>query len=314
MTKARNGNKNNNENKDGDACFMFMICLVSLRTLFYCILYSVFCFLFSERIQTDPRHERTTLRQTQVIIVPFCDFFDTFQAYEGVIQAINLARKNARDLVTDASIEKMELMEREWEYVKRKHACVLCFSYLLLCLFLTKRPVIVLILICNSVSINGASLHPCYGEKTPKEIIDELEEIEEDGMLDLNKVEGMRRRNQARRSPYPTLIIEVQASPPGENDINDRKSPPQSASDDDDNDLSRRGVLNDIVLKLESIFAKSAAIHKKNDIKEENSEDSFYKAIGRVSLHTLLFLCRLRVSKHSKCYSPHLIIPLLISS
>ena len=61
-------------------------------------------------------------------------------------------------------------------------------------------------------------------------------------------------------------------------------SPLQSVSyDDDDNDLARRGVLKDIVVKLESIFAKSAAIHKKNDIKTENSEDSFYKALGRVS-------------------------------
>jgi len=203
-------------------------------------------FAEEEMIRLDPSHEKTTLRQTQVIIVPFCDYFDSFKAYEGVIQAINLARKNARDLVTDVSIEKMELMEKEW-----------------------------------NVSINGASLHPRYGEKSPKEIIEELEQFEEEGMIDVNKVEGLRRRNQARRSPYPTLIVEVQASPPGENS-GSSSGPPQSVSDDDD-DLSRRGVLKDIVVKLESIFAKSAAIHKKNDVKPGNDEDSFYKAIGRTS-------------------------------
>ena len=63
----------------------------------------------------DPLHEKSTLRQTQVIIVPFCQFFDSFQAFESVIQAINEARKNAQDLVTDSSLEKMAHMEEEWK-------------------------------------------------------------------------------------------------------------------------------------------------------------------------------------------------------
>jgi hypothetical protein len=206
-----------------------------------------------EMARRDPRYEISTLRQTQVIIVPFCEYFDAFQTFEGVIQAINLARSNARDLVTDVSIEKMETMEKEW-----------------------------------NVSINGASLHPLYGEQTPKEMIEELEEMEREGEMDMNKINLMRRRNQARRSPYPTLIVEVQASPP--QFINEESyrrlggSPPDSSSpSDDDDDLSRQGVLENVVLKLESIFAKSAALHKRTEVKEEDSEDSFYNAIGRAS-------------------------------
>lgn len=201
-------------------------------------------------VYKDPNHEKTVLRQTQVIIVPFCDYFDTFQAFEGVIQAINLARKNARDLVTDVSIQKMETMEKEW-----------------------------------IVSINGASLHPRYGEKTPKEILEEMEKFESDGEVDLNKMDRMKRKNQARRSPYPTLIVEIQASPPPtQEEEEDRRSGLSSLPiSDDDDDLAKRGVLKDIVLKLESIFAKSAALHKRTEIKKENSEDSFYSAIGRVS-------------------------------
>jgi hypothetical protein len=63
----------------------------------------------------DPLHEKSTLRQTQVIIVPFCQFFDSFQAFESVILAINEARKEAQDLVTDSSIENMAKMEKEWK-------------------------------------------------------------------------------------------------------------------------------------------------------------------------------------------------------
>ena len=66
-----------------------------------------------------------------------------------------------------------------------------------------------------SVSINGACLHPKYGEKTPKELMEELEQYGEDSHDEvLKKLANSKRINQARRSPYPTLVIEIQASPP----------------------------------------------------------------------------------------------------
>ncbi len=63
----------------------------------------------------DPRHELSTMRQTQVIIVPFCEYFASFQSFERVIKAINAAREDARDFVTDPSIKKMETNEKEWK-------------------------------------------------------------------------------------------------------------------------------------------------------------------------------------------------------
>ena len=57
---------------------------------------------------TDPKHKSEVLKRTQVMILPFCEYFDSFESYEKVIKAINCARKNALDLVTDAAIENAE--------------------------------------------------------------------------------------------------------------------------------------------------------------------------------------------------------------
>jgi hypothetical protein len=42
------------------------------------------------------------------MILPFCEYFDTFEAFNEVIHAINKARKNALDLVTDLAVEKAQ--------------------------------------------------------------------------------------------------------------------------------------------------------------------------------------------------------------
>jgi hypothetical protein len=53
------------------------------------------------------------------MILPFCEYFDKFEAFEGVIEAINRARTNALNLVTDIAVEKAEkkgagLLDQEW--------------------------------------------------------------------------------------------------------------------------------------------------------------------------------------------------------
>ncbi len=53
------------------------------------------------------------------MILPFCAYFDKFEAFENVIVAINEARKNAPHLITDLAVEKVEkenagLTEQEW--------------------------------------------------------------------------------------------------------------------------------------------------------------------------------------------------------
>ena len=66
-------------------------------------------------IKKDPNHEKTKLRQTQVVIVPFCEYFDSFKGFDRVIRAINLARQNAKDLVTDVSFEQRESVIKPWK-------------------------------------------------------------------------------------------------------------------------------------------------------------------------------------------------------
>ena len=65
-----------------------------------------------------------------------------------------------------------------------------------------------------SVSINCAHLHPQYGMQTPEEQLAELKREEEEGEVDVNMQEYKKRRDEARRSPYPSVIVEVQSTPP----------------------------------------------------------------------------------------------------
>lgn len=53
-------------------------------------------------------HERMTLRQTQVVVIPSTDEFASFRVFDQVISAINQARRNARDYVTDVSLDKLD--------------------------------------------------------------------------------------------------------------------------------------------------------------------------------------------------------------
>ncbi len=42
------------------------------------------------------------------MILPFCDYFDSFETFEKVIQAVSQARVIAMDLITDVKVEKLE--------------------------------------------------------------------------------------------------------------------------------------------------------------------------------------------------------------
>jgi len=114
--------------------------------------------------------------------------------------------------------------------------------------------------------VNGASLHPDY--QTPKEIMDQMEL---QGMLDKEENRQLlERKSRARKSPYPTLIIEVKAE----------KLPEDSKEKSKDNKVKTMGSLDDVVKKLESIYAMSAAMHSRE---KGNREDIFFNAIGLVS-------------------------------
>lgn len=52
---------------------------------------------------------RRTLRQTQVLVIPANDDLnDSFAVFDQLVNAINTARRNARDYVTDHALEKLD--------------------------------------------------------------------------------------------------------------------------------------------------------------------------------------------------------------
>ena len=73
-----------------------------------------------QAMNRDPSYEPNGLKRTQVLVVPFCEYFDSFEAFENVIQATNQARINALDWMTDLDVEKFEKqiggigIETEW--------------------------------------------------------------------------------------------------------------------------------------------------------------------------------------------------------
>jgi hypothetical protein len=86
--------------------------MFSYTLLFVAIL--LFLYSFKDNFQ------RTTFRQTQVLVIPSnAAFTSSFEVFDNLIQAINQARKNAKGLITDASLEKTSqymygLNERDW--------------------------------------------------------------------------------------------------------------------------------------------------------------------------------------------------------
>lgn len=82
--------------------------------------------------------------------------------------------------------------------------------------FCTAYHLTIFLVIFYSVSINCAHLHPQFGELSPDEQLEAMKAEEETGEVDLNLQEYKKRRDEARRSPYPSVIVEVQSTPPPE--------------------------------------------------------------------------------------------------
>jgi hypothetical protein len=168
---------------------------------------------------------------------------ESFPVFDGLIESINRARRNARDYVTDAKLEKLDdddrLTDTEW-----------------------------------SVSVNCAHLHPDFGKKTAVETLQEMQEQEASGeAIDLVYEEYQAKKLLARQSPFPTIVIEVRSqSPP---DFGD--APPQQKSASASTEAAQDDkVSSDDVQKLEALFGKSAHM----DSKSGSGDDDFYDAIG----------------------------------
>jgi hypothetical protein len=119
-------------------------------------------------------------------------------------------------------------------------------------------------------------LHPKFGEKSPEQQLKDMQEEEEQGEVDLNLQEYKERRLQARRSPYPSVVVEVRSMAPPEFTPPPPKTPqqPQALEDDDDGDASRSDdvkIDSEFVQQLEALFSKSSV---------QKDGDGFYDSIG----------------------------------
>lgn len=219
-----------------------------------------------------------TLRETQVIVVPSNEeYMDSFKTFDTLIESINHARRNARDYVTDVSLEKLDERmygegERDWRYV--------VYMIVSVCTTRTFKHLIVslsLPLIQHSVSVNCAHLHPKFGEPTPEEQLEEMKKEDEEGEVDLNLRAYKEKRLLARRSPYPTVVIEVRSQPPP-----DFSQTPQT--NEAPAEVVDEKVTNDDIQRLEALFGKSPTFdHPTKNKSSREEENDFYDAIGKAS-------------------------------
>jgi len=170
------------------------------------------------------------MRQTQVVVIPSNpSFSESFTVFDELVETINQARRNARDYITDTDDDEDD---RSW-----------------------------------SVAINCAHLHPNFGERSPAQQLQDLKEEDEAGEVDVNLEQYKSMRLQARRSPYPTVVIEVRAQPTP--DFNESPAPASKQHPADESGVSAADIQ-----KLEALFGKQAAINDKD------SESSFWDAVG----------------------------------
>mmetsp|Transcript_13146 Transcript_13146/g.29972 ORF Transcript_13146/g.29972 Transcript_13146/m.29972 type:complete len:469 (+) Transcript_13146:82-1488(+) len=177
----------------------------------------------------------TTMRQTQLCVIPNCEEIAKFHPFDMLVQSINQARRSARDFV----IEKKGGAGNDWV-----------------------------------VSINCAHLHPEFGEQSPKQQLEEMKKEDEGGEIDVNYKEFKRQRDMARRSPYPSVIVEVQSTPPADFGARSEEAAMEAAAKLQNAKREAEGVSSDDVQKLEALFRMSAAD------KKTSSDGDFYDALG----------------------------------
>lgn len=176
--------------------------------------------------------------------MPNCEELSkSFHTFDKLVQAINQARRASRDFV----LKKKEDDDGSKDWV---------------------------------VSINCAHLHPQYGIPTPAEQLAQLKQEEEDGEVDVNLEKYKKRRDEARRSPYPSVIVEVMSTPPPDFGASHKAAMEAAEKNmhimeegskkmDADN-----GVTSEDVKRLEALFGMSAAE------KSSSVDDTFYDALG----------------------------------
>lgn len=121
---------------------------------------------------------------------------------------------------------------------------------------------------------------------TSEEQLAALQREEEEGEVDVNLQEYKKRRNEARRSPYPSVIVEVLSTPSAdfgsrrrrqmedEGEVAAAAAAAGAAARENSFDSD---VTSEDVKRLEALFAMSAATKSQKSI-----DDPFYDALGEV--------------------------------
>ena len=97
---------------------------------------------------------------------------------------------------------------------------------------------------------------------------------EEAGEVDLNLQAYKKRRNEARRSPYPSMIVEVMSTPPPE-----FTSPKMTYIREE----GEEQITSEDIARLNALLTLNAASTKK--------DSDFYDALGEVSGNAAQFVC-----------------------
>lgn len=148
---------------------------------------------------------------------------------------------------------------------------------------------------------------------TPEQQLAALQHEDSEGEVDVNLQEYKQRRDEARRSPYPSVIVEVLSTPPADfgSRLNRRRDTEEEEEEveaaatasrmqedaaaarvrkDDDVDSD---VTSEDVKRLEALFAMSAAT---KESPRNSIDDPFYDALGEVRDHVV------------ETYSPYLLV------
>ncbi len=139
---------------------------------------------------------------------------------------------------------------------------------------------------------------------TPEEQIAALQNEEAEGEVDVNLQEYKKRRDEARRSPYPSVIVEVLSTPPADFGSRHRRKEEDAAAAVAIAGVVDTDVTSEDVKRLEALFAMSAATKSRSSI-----DDPFYDALGEVcevqSISFSFFVCRLK-HYHILTYPAHM--------
>lgn len=225
-------------------------------------------------VSSGSAYKPSTMRQTQVIVIPSApEFTESFVTFDSLITTLNQARRNARDYVTDTMLHEQRDHDDDDDDDSDSNNS-------------------------NdwSVAINCAHLHPSFGDRTPVQQMQDLRDEEAAGEVDVNYQEYKRVRLAARRSPYPTVVIEVRAAPAP--DFSSSSSSPtttatttQSLSAAAAASRQEGAVSLSDIQKLEALFGKTA------HIKDSTADDAFWGAVGS-SIQEVTAVTPIKLAQH----------------